>query len=274
MNAEPTPNYKPDWRLRLALTILEDGGYATRNRDGQLVQRTVRFVRKIRDLVSDKAIDRAIRGYPDIFTAMQLIRGMGPSFLELKARALAGQTAKEIAQVHQLPVETVVTFLDLVFDVQHRLTASQWIVQQAIGVNHAEQLTTEQVMLLHIWKRGVAVLPAWLDFLRHRGEPHDLRSESGRQRARIQLLIDVQQLPDEAMTSEKLCRIHPFLLGNSIKTVPQCSIRAAISRNRAQILNDLCDFAPARAPNLEAFVDTQLGNVPIRCQVIEFVRAA
>jgi hypothetical protein len=170
---------------------------------------------------------------------MKLKQEPSTRVLELKARVLAGQSDHVIAQRLGLPTRTVATFVGLFFDVRPRLKANTWISQQAIGVHPWLAPSVENLLLLHVWKRGPAMIEPWLDYLQHQEERHDLCTEIGRQRAWIELLIRVQQLPFNPETLRSLWKLSYFALGESPKTVESVTVNATVLRIRDQILTEL-----------------------------------
>ena len=50
------------------------------------------------------------------------------------------------------------------------------------------------------------MIDAWVDYMRHQGEQHDLATVDGRRRAWIELDLAVRSLPDNQETALKLCR--------------------------------------------------------------------
>ncbi|UUO07866.1 hypothetical protein M4951_06015 [Blastopirellula sp. J2-11] len=218
------------------MNIVERGGYATVKRDGELVQRTVRYVRQLNRLTTARGMKRAVKENPDLYLALKLLQEQSNRVLELKARMLAGQTDQAIARAIGFPVHGVATFAALYFDVRARLKATSWIRWVAIGVDPGQANSPETLFLLHAWKRGPMVIEPWLDYLGYEQESHNLGSVIGRQRAWIAHLIDVAQLPATSNISKSLWKASYFTLGNPPKAVESTSIRNTVSRNRATIL--------------------------------------
>jgi len=237
-----TPNIVP-WRLpdhrwRRALEIVERGGYATLHRDGSMVQRTVRYLRKSYRALSSRGQRNAVKRWPDIYLAMQVSSEATYRPLEIKARVLAGENDAEIARMVGLPRPTVETYNALFLDVRDRLDATCWIKWVVIGLHHERCAGSEALMLTHAWRRGPAVIEPWLDFLKNQ-EDHDLGSEIGRQRAWLKLLVDTQQLPFEASVLRSLERNSPFSLGKPPKTVQTATAHGAFRQIRNQFLGQI-----------------------------------
>lgn len=233
------PWAQPDARWQKGCQIVERGGYTTRRRDGELVQRLVRCVRLLDRARTDKAVRRAALEFPDIFWALRLQQENSTRVLELKARVLAGQPDREIASLLGVPERTIATYLALFFDVRPRLKASSWIVHVAIGAPLGQPPSVETLLLLHAWRRGPFVVEAWLDYLAHQQERHDLDTEVGRRRAWLELLIQVQQLPFEAQTLQTLWKLSPIFLGKPCEVIKSTTVRTTILQNRASVLAEI-----------------------------------
>jgi hypothetical protein len=229
----------------LASHIVEVRGYATGRRDGVLVQRAVRYLRQMRKVVSDVGVRGVMRRFPDIFMATKVFGEPSTRTLEIRARVLAGQSNRAIGRAVGLPEKTIETLLDLFFDVRDRLEAGSWIRRQAIGLQLDQAPSLESLMLLHAWRHGPGVIPAWFDFIDHQTERHDLSSDLGRQRASIQLFVDVQQLASDGSTKASLAKKAHFILGNRTKTVNSVSAAGVFSQMGARILEEIA-FEDAR----------------------------
>ncbi len=233
------PQYRPDWRWRRVCAILERGGYATLKRDGEVVQRAVRCQRLLERALTIRGVNSATKTFPDVVMAIQLSTESILRPLEVRARALAGQSPRAIGRAVGLSGPTVATYLDLFFDVCNRLDARSWIRWSAIGLPSDDPPTIEQLMLLHCWERGPLMVAPWLDYLQHHGERVDLKTTVGRQRAGIQLFVDAQQLPrDEKMDQSLIKKLESVLL-KSPKSADCMTVRGAYalleSRLRAAI---------------------------------------
>jgi hypothetical protein len=94
-------------------------------------------------------------------------------------------------------------------------------------------------MLLHAWNRGPSVIGPWLDYLTHQEDRHDLNTDLGRQRAWIEHLIRVTQLPFEAGCLRSLWKLSPFFLAKASPVIRSTTVAAAILQNRARILTEI-----------------------------------
>jgi len=230
------PWAQPDALWRKACRIVEKGGYATLQRDGELVQRAVRCIRQLDRALTDRAVRRAAMEYPEVYWALKLHEENSRRVLELKARTLAGQSDDELAFLLGLPRRTVTTFLALFFDVRPRLRAGSWIRHIAIGVPVDQPPSLESLLLLHAWHRGPSVIEPWFDYLDHQEERHDLGTELGLQRAWMEHLIRVQQLPFDAQCLRTLWKLSPFFLAKPPEVVRSTTARTTFLENRARIL--------------------------------------
>jgi hypothetical protein len=152
---------------------------------------------------------------------------------------LAGEADETIAAYLGLTRRTVTTFIAMNFDVRPRIKAGPWIRRVAIGLPLGQAPSVETLMLIHAWKRGPTVIGPWLDFLKHRGERHDLNTDLGRQRAWLAHLIQVQQLPFEAQCLRSLWRLTPFILGKPLEVTKSTTVAAAISQIRDRVLAEI-----------------------------------
>lgn len=246
----------PDDRWRRACEIVNERGYATRRRDGELVQRAVRCTRQLERARTDRAVRRAAMDYPDIYWALRLHQEDSTRVLELKARVLARQSDQVIAKLLGLPSRTVATFIALFFDVRPRLKATVWVRRVAIGLPIDQGPSVENLLLLSAWHNGPSIIPAWLDYLKHQEENHDLSTEVGRQRAAIEHLIRVHQLPFEAHCLRTLWKLSPFFLSKTSQAIQSTTVRATILQNRARILAEI----NWKEPDEQVFSE---GNLPI-----------
>ena len=258
------PWLNPDWRWQRAYQIVVQGGYSTRHRDGELIQRTVRCIRQLERSLTERGVRRAAMDYPDIYWALRLQQESSTRVLELKARVLASQSDQMIASSLGLPSRTVTTFIALYFDVRSQLTATSWILRVAIGLPLNQEPSVESLLLLHAWKRGPMVIEPWLDFLKHQMERHDLSTDLGLQRAWIEQLVRVQQLPFEAQCLRSLCKLSPFILGKPPETIHETTVRTIILQNRARILEEITWNEPENE-SVEAY------HIPfVRAEILQF----
>ncbi len=144
-----------------------------------------------------------------------------------------------IARLLGLPSRTVATFVALFFDVRPRIKATVWVRRVAIGLPIDQGPSVETLLLLSVWKNGPAIIPAWLDYLKHQEEHHDLSTEVGRQRAWIKHLIRVHQLPFEIQSLRTLWKLSPFILGKSSSVIKSTTVGTTVLQNRARILAEI-----------------------------------
>ena len=194
--------------------------------------------------------------YPYIYWALRLHQEDSTRVLELRARVLAGQSDQVIAKLLGLPSRTVATFVALFYDVRSQLKATVWVRRVAIGLPIDQGPSVETLLLLSAWKNGPGVIPAWLDYLKHQEENHDLRTDVGRQRAAIEHLIRVHQLPFEAHCLKTLWKLSPFFLSKTSQAIQSATVRTTILQNRARILAEI-DW---KEPDEQVFSE---GDLPI-----------
>ncbi len=234
-----TPWLNPDWQWRKVCRIVATDGYATVRRDGELVQRMVRCVRQLERARTDRGVRRAALDFPDVYWALRLQQETSTRVLELKARVLAGQSDQAIASLLGLPTRTVTTFVAVFFDVRPRLRAGTWIRRIAIGLPLDQGPSLETLLLLHAWRRGPTVIEPWFDYLAHQEERHDLGTDLGRQRAWIECLTEVHQLPFEAQTLRSLFRLRRFIMAKSLDVIKPTTVRNTVLQTRERMLNEI-----------------------------------
>jgi len=242
-----TPFAKPDDRWSQAMWIVEHGRYATRKRYDEITRRAVYYIRRLRRATTERVARSAAKIFPEIYLALKVATEDGLRPLEIKARLLTGQSDAAIAKAVALPVPTVAAFAALFFDVRERLKATTWITQLAIGLPSQEIPSVQAIMLLHTYHRGPTVIEPWLDYLKHIGENHDLQMEQGRQRASLDLLVDIHQLPEDEQTWKTLQRVCVFALSWPYKTVRNTTVKAAFSQNRAKMVSETAWNGPSES---------------------------
>lgn len=240
------PVLRPDRHWRRACEILNDNGYATVKRDGQLIQRTVHYLRALRSVCTEHGIKGTIKKYPEIYPALQVSTESGRRPLEIQARTLAGQSDRTIARRVGLTAKAVTAYLGLFFEVRERLQAVPWITREVLGLHPADTPTPETLMLLYAWKQGSQVIEPWLDYLEHAGERCPLDTVIGRQRAGLHLLVNIHQLDTGDHVGASLVKKLPFLLAHLPKSRHQLSIRGLVDENLAQLLDEIRWVPPAK----------------------------
>jgi len=224
------PTRPPDWRWQRVCELVNSGGYAVRRSDGELISRVVRHVRNLNKLCAEWAVQRLAKRDPDIFFALKLANEDSYRPLEVKARTLARQSTRTIAREMGVPGGIVQVYLDLQFDVQDRLGAQTWVSQVA-GLNPSQPPSPEALFLASAYFRGPSVIEAWLDYLQDPSGPCDLRTEDGRRRESIQLLIDTHGLEVDDTTRLTLCKLLSVIASIQPKLTNMPTVGAAVSRN-------------------------------------------
>lgn len=240
-----TPWINPDWRWQRAVKIVVEADYATRLRDGVLVQRAARYLRAVNRALTDRGVRSAAKKWPDVFLALKVANEATLRPLEIKARVLAGESNPVIARKVGLPLSTVTTYADLFLDLRDALTATCWIKWEVIGLRHDQPPSVESLMLLQAWRRGSNVIGPWLDYLKHQEERHDLGTDLGRQRAWFAHLIRVHQLPFEAQCLRSLWRLSPFFLGKPSDVIRSTTVAAVVLKNRDRLLAEIAWNEPS-----------------------------
>ncbi len=208
----------------------------TRHRDGDFIRRVVHCTKAINRALTTRGMRTVAKRYPDVYLARKVSNEPGHRRLEILARVLAGQSDLAIARAVGLPVSALETYLTLFLDVRERLKAQQWIQRVVIGMPTGWPPSVESVMLAHCWRRGPGMVEPWLDYLRHQGERHSLRTDLGRQRAWLEQLVTMQQLGRTPRFSIPCGKTPILRLGKPPQIVKSRTIAATVSQNRAQIL--------------------------------------
>lgn len=238
-NCGSVPWHLPDWRWRRACSIVSERRYATIKRDGNLIRRTVHYIRAISRARTDRGTRNAAKKFPAIYLALKVVNEPTLRPLEIKARTLAGQSDQAIARHVGLPESAVTTYINLFLDIRDRLEARTWISRIVIGLPLDRGPSAETLMLLHAWYRGPSVIEPWLDFLPHQGEHHDLTTTIGRQRASLRALLDAQQLPNNAEIRHSLWKKSLWTLVISPETARTQTVSGALLRNSMQMHEEI-----------------------------------
>ncbi len=235
-----TPLRPPDWRWRRVCQIVDEGSYATKRYDGETICRAVQYTRGLRRVCSERGVRNLAKRYPDIFLALQVLQEVGLRPLEIKARILARQSDAAIAWRVGLPVPTVTTYVNLFVDVRTRIDARSWITMQVAGLDPRHPTSAQALFLLHAHRRGPSVVEPWIDYLSHLGEPFDLDTEIGRQRAAIDLLVDVHRLPETGSARLSLVKRLDYIVEIQTKSAHDVTVAGAVLQNTHRLLGDFC----------------------------------
>lgn len=246
MSAPSSPNWPrrspfitPDWRWQRVCQIVERGGYATRKRDGELIQQAVRCLRRINQAGSERSLGLVKRDFPDVYMAIKLEEYFSTAIWEIKARVLAGQSVRTIARALEQPTSVIDVYLKLFFDVTSRLTAKTWIRFVVLGMQHDGPANFETLLLWSAWRYGPAAIDPLLDYRRHVGESHDLNTEVGRQRAAIECSFLIHQLPSTREVDERLWKNWLYIDQKFSKTAESGPIGRVFARNVARIWHEI-----------------------------------
>jgi hypothetical protein len=205
------PCRTPDWRWQRACRLVATGQYATKGRDDQMTRRTVRFLRTAKRYCTELGFRGLAEREPDLIGALALRLDGEVRQLELRCRVLARQTVGEIARVMNLSPGAVRCYVDLFFAIEDRLEARDYILLQVVGVSYTARPSLESVMQASVYVHGPHMVPAWLDYLAHGGESHDLATPEGRRREAFELFVAAANLPEDNKTDWELVKKSPFV---------------------------------------------------------------
>lgn len=115
--------------------------------------------------------------------------------LELQCRLLARQSSKEIAYELDAIPEVIELYHDLFYDVRSQLdTMTDHLFQHVIGISLTGLSPVEAYARMTAHRNGPGTIPAWIDYLPHRLEDHDLTTQIGRQRESISQYLTAEAL--------------------------------------------------------------------------------
>lgn len=195
----------PDWRWQRALKLVAAKKNASRKREDQATCDATRFLRAFNRYCSTDGIRKLNDRDKETMAALRIYQFGGPQKLELQCRLLARQSVRAISRLMKLPMAVITLYAELFFDVADRLGAHAYIVLSLIGMPAYGPPTQETLMMMSAYHHGPHAVEAWLDYLQHAGEVHDLTTVEGRTRESIELLIAIHQLPpDESVNCSYL----------------------------------------------------------------------
>ena len=230
------PTSGPDWRWQRALEIVSKRKQARIKRDGPEIVRAVRFIRASLKDFTGRQMQRLLKEEPSLCMAVKLATEDSRRQLELQCRVLARESAAEIAVELGLTEPIVETYCKQFFDVRERLDATTYIHQRVIGLSPDTCPSIEQLMLLSAFYHGPHAVDAWLDFLDHQAEAHDLTTDKGRRREAIELFIAAQQLVTDEETAFSLFKRARFLLEIRQEMFPTVSVAGVLAESVSEML--------------------------------------
>lgn len=234
---ELNPWRKPSWRWDRACEIVAERRYATRRCD-EPTRRAVRFLRKLNACRSDRGVRNLTKSEPDLMMALKFHQAAGLRRLELHCRILARESTCAIARNMGLTARIVATYKLLFFSVEDRIEASGYITHQVCGLPVGGPPSTATLMMVGAYRHGPHVIDAWIDFLHHAEESHDLSTSVGRRRESIALLIEAHQLREDESTRWSLEKKAPFIFENQRKPARTRSVGQYIAENTERMLTE------------------------------------
>ena len=161
---------------------------------GPEIYRMVGFLRKTLNDFTGHGVKQLLKEDPNLVLAVKLKTAGGRRELEVQCRVLAGESASVIAVEVGSTKSIIETYCTFFFDVPGRLDQIGYIRHRVTKVPINGQASVESLAKLSCYNNGPAVVPAWLDYLDHIGEAHDLSTELGRQRETIELYTQAMNL--------------------------------------------------------------------------------
>ena len=260
------------WRWERAQDLVQRGRYFSRHRDDEPTGRAVHYLRALGSCHTERRLEGLARSRPDVHAARLLHEGSASTVVEIQARLLARQTPEEIAAITGLPVEVIVAYESLFFNVTDKLHARDWVSAEAIGwwrFDPATGRNAASVLKGFAYHGGLVLLEALLPYLlggRMQAQPpSDPTTPEGRLDSLIRLVIDLEMLPYSSASDLKLFQMHADLLEEARKTRAMQRNGTPMSQNVDEVLEKLAAGAlqeaapPPSAPDHEAKVSSCRG---------------
>lgn len=239
----------PDWRWRRAIQIIAKGWYASVKRDDAMTCAAVRLIRKLNRGCTERAVRNLTKREPRLMMALKLHQEGGARCLEVNSRVLARQSAAMIAEVLGLTSGMVQVYTQLFFSVEDRINAPGYVTNELIKLPvDGSEPSPAQLMMAVAYHHGPAALEAYLDYMPHRGDAHDLKNLTGRTRESFELLTAVHALQPGEDSPTSLGWKAPYILETGSNFENTRAPRQAFAAGAAQIAAELPWKASETAP--------------------------
>lgn len=233
-----------DWRWQQAQWLVREGKRSARTKDDAATLRAVEFLQLAAR--GGRTVACHQREFPDLNSARQLHERGGSLELEVQARILSQQSRDEITRRTGVTAEVIDAYVVSFFDVEHHLTAMDWIVTQAIWRGHnAAGVSQIHASLLKqfAYYGGPLILDDVMPFLIGGkdlwADPPDLSTAEGRADQRTRLLVALELLPQDAKTNWKLGLLSIDRLHRRGKTPTATTTAEFLKHNLDQKFKDL-----------------------------------
>ena len=246
----------PDARWRHAQFVVQTGRNARLKRDGPQVVRAIRFLRAQRSNTAATEPRKYSEETSDVADAIELEYGSILRRLELQCRVLANESSLEIAHSLETKRSVVEMYCDLFFDIREHLDfASDHLIQHVIGMPLQGNFTLAALARLSAYHHGRHVIPAWIDYLAHEDETHDLTTDTGRQRESIALHVLAEKIGRSPCPNDQMLRatseIHHHFPRKHFPRPPSQTIQRQINQllqEQFQPGDDESDLVPLLKP--------------------------
>lgn len=198
------PFRPPDWRWRRARDLVDNGRYYSKKRDDTETGIVVRYMRARRRY--EDRLFRLKELFPELHAAYGIYEAGKLVEWEIQCRFLARQTPSEIADVMLLRTDAIDMYKSIFFDISDRLEARAYVIHSVIGLPPVGPPPPSTLMKAHAYLMGPAVIDAWVDYMQHHGEQHDLATREGRRRAWIKLDLAVRSLSGDEQAARRLIK--------------------------------------------------------------------
>ena len=260
--------YRPvAWRWQRAQDLVQRGRYFSLQRDDEPTGRAVHYLRALGSCHTERRLEGLARSQADVHAARLLHEGSAPTVVEIQARLLARQTPKEIAAITGVPVEVVVSYEALFFNVVDKLHARDWVTVEAIGwwrFDPARGRDAATVLRGFAYHGGLVLLEALLPYLlgdRMQAQPTaDPTTPEGRLDSKIRLVIDLEMFPSSPESDLKLFKMHAEALEEARKARARQQNGTPMSQNVTETLEKLAAGALQQAAPLPPAPDHEAGT--------------
>ena len=260
------PDSTPAWRWDRANQIIRQNKNRSLERDGPEIYRMVGFLRKTLNDFTGHGVKQLLKEDPNLVLAVKLKTAGGRRELEVQCRVLAGESASVIAVEVGSTKSIIETYCTFFFDVPDRLDQVGYIRHRVTKVPINGQASVESLAKLSCYNNGPAVVPAWLDYLDHIGEAHDLSTELGRQRETIELYTQAMNLELSPTSAGSFVKRSAFINDVNKNVFRERNAAELIRLNVSRMLSDSVVWAASKPMAGDRTVDHKNSRVENRSE--------
>ncbi len=178
-------------------------------------------------------------------------RGGQHTLLELECRVLARQSNAIIAVAMEFDEQVVSAYCSLFFRVAPHLDALQYILYRVIGIKPNAAPRDFQFVMLAAYQHGPISIEFLLDWFDHRHELHDLTTEVGRMREKIEQLFLIQSLPNNESSNKVMLRWLAVQSKVERMLVPERTVHQVIGENVTKMLSEITSGSKESPPHTD-----------------------